>query len=89
MRYAGVAMKESSAMILHVMSQGVLEARANTEFAKYRIKLWYHVDDAASVEAACAGAITHGLKEDVGAFTVSRVVGGGVGVGLAWRLGTA
>ena len=64
--YAGVAIKKSSRIILQKTIRGALEARAETKFARIRNKLWYHIDDAASVEAPCGGATTLEVKEDNG-----------------------
>ena len=76
-------------MILQTMTREALEARARTNFARYRNKLWFHVDDVASVEAPCEGSITLELKEDAGPLAALRVVGGGVGVGLGGSEGGA
>ena len=75
-------MKESSQRILQMMTQGALEARAKTKFARHRSKFWCDIEEAASVDAPCEGAINLAMSEDAGALVALRAVGGGVGLGL-------
>ena len=78
MRYTNVAVKGSRQMILQMMTQGTLEAKAKT---RYRSTIRDHTDETAGFEVPGRGAINREINGDFGALVASGAIGGGVGVG--------